>query len=185
MLFFLPPLSVCYSVSDSFRCILSPRAPFVMTPPIPSFLRLPPPSYHHTLSVSPSPPPPLLYISLLVSHLSPFAPLHDASFVVDIDVGHVKPASSLRLHPPPPPPPCILHGCTCTDASSAVDQQVALWLLCSWTQTCFCADAWQSRWVESKHKTDYGKFVLTAGKFYGDTEKDKGESSAGELCPPS
>ncbi|KAM6307871.1 LOW QUALITY PROTEIN: calreticulin [Podargus strigoides] len=29
------------------------------------------------------------------------------------------------------------------------------------------------RWVESKHKPDYG-FVLTAGKFYGDAEKDKG-----------
>ncbi|XP_015212215.1 calreticulin [Lepisosteus oculatus] len=35
-------------------------------------------------------------------------------------------------------------------------------------------DAWKSRWVESKHKSDYGKFVLTAGKFYGDAEKDKG-----------
>lgn len=38
-----------------------------------------------------------------------------------------------------------------------------------------CADAWMSRWGESKHKSDYGKFVLTAGKFYGDAEKDKGE----------
>ncbi|XP_074835736.1 calreticulin [Carettochelys insculpta] len=35
-------------------------------------------------------------------------------------------------------------------------------------------DAWASRWVESKHKSDYGKFKLTAGKFYGDAEKDKG-----------
>uniref|UniRef100_A0A4W5QCG0 Calreticulin n=1 Tax=Hucho hucho TaxID=62062 RepID=A0A4W5QCG0_9TELE len=35
-------------------------------------------------------------------------------------------------------------------------------------------DAWKSRWVESKHKSDYGKFVLTAGKFYGDVENDKG-----------
>ncbi|XP_066547866.1 calreticulin [Amia ocellicauda] len=35
-------------------------------------------------------------------------------------------------------------------------------------------DAWKSRWVESRHKSDYGKFVLTAGKFYGDAEKDKG-----------
>lgn len=39
--------------------------------------------------------------------------------------------------------------------------------------------------MESKHKADYGKFVLTAGKFYGDTEKDKGKSSLGELFPPS
>lgn len=35
-------------------------------------------------------------------------------------------------------------------------------------------DAWKSRWVESKHKSDYGKWVLSAGKFYGDAEKDKG-----------
>ncbi|KAF3834834.1 hypothetical protein F7725_027392 [Dissostichus mawsoni] len=35
-------------------------------------------------------------------------------------------------------------------------------------------DAWNSRWVESKHKSDYGQFVLTAGKFYGDAEQDKG-----------
>lgn len=38
------------------------------------------------------------------------------------------------------------------------------------------ADAWTQRWVESKHKPDYGRFVLTAGKFYGDAEKDKGEA---------
>lgn len=36
-------------------------------------------------------------------------------------------------------------------------------------------DAWESRWVQSTHKgADAGKFVLTAGKFYGDAEKDKG-----------
>ncbi|XP_066551615.1 calreticulin [Amia ocellicauda] len=35
-------------------------------------------------------------------------------------------------------------------------------------------DAWKSRWTESKHKTDYGEWKLTAGKFYGDAEKDKG-----------
>uniref|UniRef100_A0A8C0G999 Calreticulin n=3 Tax=Chelonoidis abingdonii TaxID=106734 RepID=A0A8C0G999_CHEAB len=43
--------------------------------------------------------------------------------------------------------------------------------------SCLClfpTDAWTSRWVESKHKSDYGKFKLTAGKFYGDAEKDKG-----------
>lgn len=28
--------------------------------------------------------------------------------------------------------------------------------------------------MESKHKSDYGKFVLTAGKFYGDAEMNKG-----------
>lgn len=28
--------------------------------------------------------------------------------------------------------------------------------------------------MESKHKSDYGQWKLTAGKFYGDPEKDKG-----------
>lgn len=45
-----------------------------------------------------------------------------------------------------------------------------------------CADAWMSRWVESKHKSDYGKFVLTAGKFYGDEEKDKGKQEGADMC---
>lgn len=37
-------------------------------------------------------------------------------------------------------------------------------------------DGWTERWIESKHKSDFGKFVLSAGKFYGDLEKDKGKS---------
>ncbi|KAG7266267.1 hypothetical protein CRUP_005882 [Coryphaenoides rupestris] len=41
-------------------------------------------------------------------------------------------------------------------------------------------DAWSSRWVESKHKSDYGKFVLSAGKFHGDAEKDKGLQTSQE-----
>merc|ERR1711962_1481162 len=35
-------------------------------------------------------------------------------------------------------------------------------------------EGWEDRWVVSKHKSDLGKFVLSAGKFYGDAEKDKG-----------
>ena len=36
-------------------------------------------------------------------------------------------------------------------------------------------DKWEERWVQSTHKgAEAGKFVLTAGKFYGDEEKDKG-----------
>ncbi|XP_051765463.1 calreticulin 3a [Ctenopharyngodon idella] len=35
-------------------------------------------------------------------------------------------------------------------------------------------DGWKSRWVESKHKSDYGQWKLTSGKFYGDAELDKG-----------
>jgi len=36
-------------------------------------------------------------------------------------------------------------------------------------------DSWEQRWVHSSHKgSEQGKFVLTAGKFYGDPEKDKG-----------
>lgn len=37
-----------------------------------------------------------------------------------------------------------------------------------------CADEWRSRWLNSKHKSDYGEWKLTAGNFYGDAEKDKG-----------
>jgi len=33
---------------------------------------------------------------------------------------------------------------------------------------------WASRWVQSKSRSDYGKFVHTAGKWYGDAEADKG-----------
>uniref|UniRef100_A0A8C0ZRP1 CALR n=1 Tax=Castor canadensis TaxID=51338 RepID=A0A8C0ZRP1_CASCN len=35
-------------------------------------------------------------------------------------------------------------------------------------------DDWTSRWIESKHKSDLGKFILSSGKFYGDQKKDKG-----------
>lgn len=46
------------------------------------------------------------------------------------------------------------------------------------TLTCpsDAVDGWTDRWTESKHKSDFGKFVLSAGKFYGDLEKDKGKS---------
>ncbi|XP_044854487.1 calreticulin-3 isoform X2 [Mauremys mutica] len=33
---------------------------------------------------------------------------------------------------------------------------------------------WQDRWMNSQYKSDYGKFRLTAGKFYGDAVRDKG-----------
>uniref|UniRef100_A0A8C5R4J8 Calreticulin n=1 Tax=Leptobrachium leishanense TaxID=445787 RepID=A0A8C5R4J8_9ANUR len=35
-------------------------------------------------------------------------------------------------------------------------------------------DEWQKRWIESKNRSDYGKFLLNAGNFYGDPQKDKG-----------
>jgi len=35
-------------------------------------------------------------------------------------------------------------------------------------------DAWKSRWIQSKHKSDYGEWKVTAGKFYGDADEDKG-----------
>ncbi|KAH9523589.1 hypothetical protein Btru_040407 [Bulinus truncatus] len=38
----------------------------------------------------------------------------------------------------------------------------------------FADESWRDRWVDSKHKSDLGKFKWTAGKFYGDAEKDKG-----------
>lgn len=38
----------------------------------------------------------------------------------------------------------------------------------------FLAD-WEKNWVQSAHKgKEFGPFKLTAGKFYGDAEKDKG-----------
>lgn len=61
------------------------------------------------------------------------------------------------------------------------------WLLLAGLASAVCAeplvhfreqfedgDEYQKRWVESKHKSDYGKFRLTSGKFFGDEEKDKG-----------
>ncbi|XP_029470083.1 calreticulin-3 isoform X5 [Rhinatrema bivittatum] len=40
--------------------------------------------------------------------------------------------------------------------------------------------AWKTRWVQSKYKTDYGKFKLTSGTFYGDVQKDKGIQTRGD-----
>lgn len=39
----------------------------------------------------------------------------------------------------------------------------------------YSIDGWTKRWVQSKHQSDYGKFQLTAGKFYQDKERDKGK----------
>lgn len=39
----------------------------------------------------------------------------------------------------------------------------------------FADDSWETRWISSTHKgSDAGKFVLTAGKFYGDAKENKG-----------
>ncbi|KAI1719532.1 calreticulin family domain-containing protein [Ditylenchus destructor] len=35
-------------------------------------------------------------------------------------------------------------------------------------------DSWKERWVQSKHKEDYGDLVLSHGKFYGDETRDQG-----------
>lgn len=35
-------------------------------------------------------------------------------------------------------------------------------------------DDFTDRWVLSKSKSDYGKFTISAGKFYGDADLDKG-----------
>ena len=44
-----------------------------------------------------------------------------------------------------------------------------------WYIFAFFAADWEERWVTSKHKSDYGKFEWTSGKFYGDVDKDKGQ----------
>lgn len=41
-------------------------------------------------------------------------------------------------------------------------------------ETFMDGDAWKKRWIQSKHKSDYGEFKLSAGKFYGDAEESKG-----------
>jgi len=38
----------------------------------------------------------------------------------------------------------------------------------------FTKGDWESEWIQSKQKTDYGKWKLTAGKYYNDAEQDKG-----------
>lgn len=40
----------------------------------------------------------------------------------------------------------------------------------------FSTDKWQDNWLYSEHPgKEFGKFELTAGKFYNDAEADKGE----------
>lgn len=40
------------------------------------------------------------------------------------------------------------------------------------------SDDFSERWTQSKAKSDYGKFTISAGAFYGDAELDKG----GKIC---
>ena len=52
--------------------------------------------------------------------------------------------------------------------------------MCVSVHVCVCAfhvcvAEWEERWIQSTHKSDYGKFKWSAGKLYGDEEKDKGE----------
>jgi calreticulin len=35
-------------------------------------------------------------------------------------------------------------------------------------------DSWPDRWVQSKHKDDFGKFISSSGKWHGDKERDQG-----------
>ena len=35
-------------------------------------------------------------------------------------------------------------------------------------------DKWTDRWIQSKHMSDFGEWKVSAGKFYGDAQKDKG-----------
>lgn len=38
----------------------------------------------------------------------------------------------------------------------------------------FLDEGWKDRWVVSKHKDDYGEWKWSHGKFYGDSNRDKG-----------
>ncbi|XP_062995055.1 calreticulin-like isoform X1 [Elgaria multicarinata webbii] len=44
----------------------------------------------------------------------------------------------------------------------------------SFNSLLFNTNEWQKRWVQSRHRTDYGKFRIGSGRFYGDREKDRG-----------
>ena len=51
-----------------------------------------------------------------------------------------------------------------------------MWQKSVWFDETFYyfADDWASKWVQSTHKgAEAGKFEWTAGKFYGDADKDK------------
>lgn len=42
-------------------------------------------------------------------------------------------------------------------------------------QENFSDDSWEERWIQSQHAgKEFGKFLVTSGKFYNDAEKDKG-----------
>lgn len=50
---------------------------------------------------------------------------------------------------------------------------IFIFLLVMWDD--IFADSWKENWVYSEHSgREFGKFVLTAGKFFNDPEKDKG-----------
>ncbi|KAK6010039.1 calreticulin family protein, partial [Ostertagia ostertagi] len=38
----------------------------------------------------------------------------------------------------------------------------------------FGDDSWEKRWIQSKHKDDYGEFKLSTGKYFGDAKRDQG-----------
>lgn len=38
----------------------------------------------------------------------------------------------------------------------------------------FNDESWKDRWIQSKHKSDYGQFELSSGKFFGDKVRDQG-----------
>ena len=42
-------------------------------------------------------------------------------------------------------------------------------------------ESWTDRWIQSKHKSDYGKFELSSGKFFGDKERDQGLKTS-QVC---
>uniref|UniRef100_A0A8C2VE40 Calreticulin n=1 Tax=Chinchilla lanigera TaxID=34839 RepID=A0A8C2VE40_CHILA len=54
----------------------------------------------------------------------------------------------------------------------------SFFICCFFLPLC-SVDGWKKRWVQSKHQPDYGQFQLSAGKFYGHVEKDKGPDICG------
>lgn len=73
------------------------------------------------------------------------------------------------MPPPPPPAPLVPEPLLLGLLSLAYNGPVVYF-----KEQSLDRDGWTSCWVESKHKLDFGKLFLSARKFCGGLEKDKG-----------
>lgn len=78
-----------------------------------------------------------------------------------------------------------LAACAIVSIGSYVGSRFILGVFLCKTGQFVIADSWESKWVYSEHPgKEFGKFKLTAGKFYSNTDEDKGTFLIGKfLCP--